>query len=210
MAEIGRRRRLSRRDEHRSDDDGEKRRAFDGGRQLLEAAADAQPGQLQRHQRRERENRDRLLEAGQRWREQHGVLADRNRDVAEHGAVGDPVRPADGEAGGVAERAARVDVEAARLRQHRSQLGDADRADQRIEATEDPDRENRGHARQLSGDEAGRAEDADAERAADDHGEAEADAEDADEPARSGTRSGPVQHADADGSCDERAPCYIE
>ena len=73
----------------------------------------------------------------------------------------------------------RVNVVAARLRQHRAELGETDRAEQRVQAAREPHGENTVRSTELAGDKAGRSQDADAERAADDHGQAEAEAEDA-------------------------------
>jgi hypothetical protein len=52
-----------------------------------------------------------------------------------------------------------------------------------VEATDDPHGQNRRGVGKLAGDQAWRSQDADAQRAADDDGQAEADAEDADEAA---------------------------
>ena len=79
---------------------------------------------------------------------------------------------------------ARVHVVAAFFGQHRSELREADGAEQRVQPADDPDEENGGWSRQLTGHEAGRAKDTDAERAADDDGQAEAEAEHAAEAAR--------------------------
>ena len=131
-------------------------------------------------------NGDRLLVPGKRRHQQRRELADRDRHVSKHRAVGDPIGPSDREAHRVAEGSSRIHVIPARLGQHRPQLGQADGAEQRIQAAHDPDRENRRGVRELTGDEARRSQNADPERAADDDSEAEADAENADETARSG------------------------
>src|SRR5262249_62424817 len=87
---------------------------------------------------------------------------------------------------GVPERPPGVEVVAPRLRQHRAQFGEAGGADERVQAAHDPHVEARRAVRELTGDEAGRSQDADSDRAADDDGEAEADSEDPDETAGSG------------------------
>src|SRR5204863_9895856 len=105
-------------------------------------------------------------------------FAKRNRHAAEAGAVGNPVRPSHGKPDDLAEGAPRVHVIAAGLGQHRAQLGKAGDADERIEAADDPDGEDRRAVGKLTGDEAGRPQDADADGAADDDGEAETHTED--------------------------------
>src|SRR6185436_6800301 len=52
-----------------------------------------------------------------------------------------------------------------------------DRAEERVEAAGEPHQQDGRRASELAGDHAGRAKDADAERAADDHGKAEAEPE---------------------------------
>ena len=182
------------REHHRGDDHGKKRTEFHDRGDFLKAAADPQPGKLQRGEGRERQNRDRLLIAGKRRQEQRRELAHRNRHIPKNRAVGDPVGPSDGEAHRVAEGFSRIHVISAGPGQHRPQFGQADGADERIQAARDPDRENRRGVRELTGDEAGRSQNADPERAADDDGEAEAGAEDADQTAGSGRRGGLIQH----------------
>src|SRR5439155_20846857 len=70
-------------------------------------------------------------------------------------------------------------VVAARLGQHRAELGEAHRAEQRVQTSGEPQAKNDRRVRDLTGDETGRAQDPDAERAADDDHETEADAENA-------------------------------
>src|SRR6185369_5708769 len=94
-------------------------------------------------------------------------------------AVGEPVRPADPEADPVAESAAGVDVVPARLRHHRAQLGQAPRPEQGVKAAGQPENQDDGRAVQMARDEPRRAQDAHADRAADDDREPEAETEQA-------------------------------
>src|SRR5205823_5040038 len=82
----------------------------------------------------------------------------------------------------IPEGAPRVHVVAAGPRQHDAQLRQAGRSQKRVESSNDPHGENRGRRGELGGDQTGRPQDADAERAADDDREAEADAENASKP----------------------------
>ena len=168
----------------RRHDDREKREELHGGGALLKAAAHLHAGQLQRDQADEhgdRHHRDRQRER----RQKHSCeFREPNRDIAENGAVAQPVGPSDGESHTVAERVACVDVIATFFGQHRSELREARGAERRVQPADDPDTENGGWSRQLTGHEAGRAKDTDAERAADDDGQAEAEAEHAAKTAR--------------------------
>ena len=63
----------------------------------------------------------------------------RDRAVGERRDLVDPVAPADHEARAAAEGAARIDVKAAGVRQHRRELGDRYGAEQRVDAADDPE-----------------------------------------------------------------------
>ena len=73
------------------------------------------------------------------------------------------------------------DIPTARAGNHRAQFGDGNRAQQGIDAAEDPDADEECWSGKLRGDFAGSAQDAHADRAADGHGQTKADAEDAQE-----------------------------
>ena len=118
-------------------------------------------------------------------------LADDDRDGGGGAAGRNPVAPTDDEAGIFAERVARKDVLAAGTRNHRPELRDLDGAEQRVEAARGPDGEEEPGVRQVPGDFARRAEDAGADRVADRDGQAEADAEHAQQPAAPGRARAP-------------------
>ena len=70
-----------------------------------------------------------------------------------------------------------MDISGEKLDAHRAEFGDRNGAEQRIQSTRNPNAEKEPDIRQVSGDFAGRAKDARANRVPDDHGKTKADAE---------------------------------
>ncbi len=93
------------------------------------------------------------------------------------GAGGDPVVPADHESRVLAETSAHEHVLATRFGHHRARFGHGYRPEQRVETADDPHAEEERRARQPLGHVARRAEDADQDGVADDHGDTEGDAQ---------------------------------
>ena len=70
------------------------------------------------------------------------IFADRDRDESDRRAHRQPVAPADDKTAVIAKGAPRVNIPAARRRQTRAELGDGDRAENRVHAAEHPDAED--------------------------------------------------------------------
>ena len=188
---AGRRRERWRRGETRRDE-GQERDELERRRDLLKAAADAYAHPLQGDEAEEQGDGDRRDGAAERRHEQRHELAHADRHVSEDGAVGEPVGPADSESDRVAERAPRVHVVAACPREHGAELGQAHRSEQRVEAADDPHREDGRTVAELGRHQPRRPQNADPERAADDDRQAEADAENAQKTGCGGLRGGGV------------------
>ncbi len=174
-------------DRERREDQDEERKELDARGRLLEAAAHLDARPLQRDEADEHGDGHRRHRRRERRQQDSHEFGEPDRHVAEHTAVGQPIGPADRESNRVAEGVSRVDVVPALFRQHRAELGEAHGADQRIQTADDPDEQHRRRRRQLAGDQPRRPQDTDPERAADDDGEAEAEAEHAPEAARRGS-----------------------
>ena len=108
----------------------------------------------------------------------------RDGRVGDRGDVVEPVTPANDKPRTVAERAPRVDVEAARLRRHRRQLRDRNRAEERVHAAEDPEQHHEPRITKRGGERTGEAQDADADGAAEGDCEPETKSQDSPERAR--------------------------
>ena len=105
------------------------------------------------------------------------ILREDHRAEGDRGAGGDPVVPADHEPGVLAETTAHEHVLAARFGHHRARFGQGDGPEQRVQTADDPHAEKERRARQPGGHVARRAEDPDQDGIADDHRDAEGDAQ---------------------------------
>ena len=111
----------------------------------MDTTANAHTQPVQRGDQSEYAERKDLAVAGEPREEHSEILRRRQRDVRDRGSIGDPIIPADDKADTRAERTACVDVEASCGWQHRREFGNGHRAERRVEAAGNPERDNERH-----------------------------------------------------------------
>ena len=129
------------RPEKARDDDRHEGAHFEKAGDLLRSAAPRDAAPLQQCEEDRHADRDRGHSATERRKQSSRVFADDDRHGGRGATRRDPVTPPDDESRVVAECPSRKHVLTARCRQQRSELRNAERTEQRVQAAQNPDAE---------------------------------------------------------------------
>ncbi len=150
-----------------------------GTTELQDHAAESQSNPMHKSQGRKQQERNRSLVADQARYQCGEIFCRSHRTERQHGAVVEPVSPANGKACRTPESAFCVHIEATGLRQHRCQFSEGQRSQQGVNATRDPNGKDQPAVAQLSRYSSRQAQNTDTNCAAKNYRESESQAQDA-------------------------------
>src|SRR5262249_48056188 len=166
-----------------SDDEYEKGAGLERGGEQLRCTAPFDAAPLQNGEAKQNDDGDRRISAGESGKKNSRVITNDQRDDGVGAAGGDPVAPADDEAGVFAERAARIVILATAARNRSTEFSERRGAEKGVEAPDYPDGEKQPDIRQLGGDVALCGNDSGGDGVADRGGDAEPHSQDLQQPA---------------------------
>lgn len=151
--------------------------SFYGTGDLLYGAAPSNPAPLQEGKHQEHGACRKSGASGQKWEKHSQVLADNNTDQRNGANIAEPITPSDEEAGVIADGIARESIMTTTSRQHGCDLSRGNSTKQRVECSRKPYGEEQPSVRHMTGNLARRTENSCPNRVADCDGEAETDAQ---------------------------------